>query len=181
MHDANTARTNLRPSILCARVGIAASAVSVSTNWNVLTKYCRYAVEELGTNDMGGTLSAIQTNLSSIWTVLRNAGLPIYRTNFIARSTSTNGWADKAGQTPNTGWGAGETRDQLISWFDTKVADGTLAGVIDTLSAGSDPTDNHYFVSTGVASATTADGTHPRDAVHEAMAAKVRTVIQPLT
>ena len=180
MHDASLARTNLRPSILCARVGIAASAVSVSANWNVLTKYCRYAVEELGTNDMGGTVSSIQANLSSIWTVLRNAGLKIYRTNFIARSTSTNGWADKAGQTPNNGWGAGETRDQLISWFDTKVADGTLAGVIDTLSAGSDPTDNHYFVSTGVASATTSDGTHPRDAVHEAMAAKVRAVIQPL-
>ncbi|MEG8045731.1 Calx-beta domain-containing protein [Sphingomonas aerolata] len=183
MHDASTARTSLRPSILLARVGIAASAVSTSELWKPLLKYVRYAVEELGTNDMGtggnAVLSDIQTRLQSIWTACVAAGVKIYRTNYIARSSSTNSFTDKAGQTPSPGWAAGQTRDQLIAWFDTKVADGTLQGVIDTLSVATDPTDNHYFLTTGVASATTSDGTHPRDFIHELMAAKVRAVIQP--
>jgi hypothetical protein len=65
-------------------------------------------------------------------------------------------------------------------WFNTKVTDGTLAGVIDTLSAGADPTDNHYWPTTGEANGPTFDGTHPRSFIHEAMAAKVRAVIQGL-
>ncbi len=181
MHDASTARTNLRPSILVARVGITAGQVIQSDLWKPLLKYARYSIDALGTNDMGGGTAALQASLTTLWQSLAAAGLPIYRTNFLARTGSTNNWIDKAGQTPNTGWGAGETRDQIIAWFATKVSDGTLRAVIDTLSAGTDPSDNHYWLTTGVASAPTVDGTHPRDFIHEAMAAKVRAVIQPLT
>lgn len=181
LHDAGTARTNLRAGILVARVGITASQVAQSEYWKPLLKYARYAIDALGTNDMAGGLAPLQSNLQVLWTAFKAAGLPIYRTNFLARTTSTNNWIDKAGQTPSFGWGAGEIRDQVNVWFNTKISDGTLAGVIDTLSAGTDPSDNHYWPTTGVENAATFDGTHPRTFIHEAMAAKVRAVIQGLT
>ncbi len=185
MHDAGTAQTGLRPSILLARVGIAAVNVAASDLWKPLLKYVRFAVEELGTNDMGtgggASVTAIQSNLQSIWAACAAAGVGVYRTNYIARSTSTNGWLDKAGQTPSPGWADGQTRDQINAWFATKVADNTLRGVIDTLSVATDPTDNHYYLSNGTAFATTVDGTHPQPFIHELMAGSVRAVISGLS
>jgi hypothetical protein len=185
MHDAGTARTGLRPSILVGRVGIAAFSVAASDLWKPLLKYVRFAIDELGTNDIGtsgnAVLSSIQTSLQSIWTACAAAGVGVYRTNLTARSTSTNGWLDKAGQTPSPGWGDGQTRDQLIAWFATKVSDGTLRGVIDTLSVSTDATDNHYYLSNGTGFATTVDGTHPQPFIHELMAGSVRAVIAGLS
>jgi lysophospholipase L1-like esterase len=123
-------------------------------------------VEEFGTNDIGsngtGDTDVLKTRLAGIWSRARNAGVQyILRTQLMPRTSSTDSWSTKEGQIPKTGWGEGEKRDIMNTYFDTALSNGTIDTLINTLDAVSDPTDTHYWLSNGTAKYVNVDEAHP--------------------
>jgi len=96
-------------------------------------KYCTDLHCEYGVNDVGTrTLAQMQTDLGALWAKVKLEGVArIWRTKLFGSTTSTDSYVTEANQTvaaPYTG--AGAVGFDLNLWFDTKVSDGTLAGVI---------------------------------------------------
>lgn len=191
MHDGTGASNSLRPSILCARVGIQTDGLTRSNFWKAYLDAIDVVISEPLTNDLGtagGPASAMQQLLSDLYAQITPYGKAIYQTNWTPRTTSSGTWSTQADQTPRASWVTGGVRDQVIAWLDTKVADGTLAGVIDTLSSvqfpGGNglPADNSRWDTFAPGTTTegtriTSDGTHPYGSAMERMAGKVRQVI----
>lgn len=61
-----------------------------------------YAITEWGTNDIygGQTISAIEANLVTVWTMFSSRGIPVYQTTILPRNTSTDQWQTVTNQTP---------------------------------------------------------------------------------
>lgn len=138
--------------------------------------YATHFIDEGGSNDItaGRSLAQIQADCLTIWAAARAAGIQkIYRTTILPRTTSTDSWATTTNQTPVANFAVGGIRDQLNAWFPTKVADGTIDGVIDVNAdcAHATATDR-WRVDLGAGN-NTADGTHPASPLHTIMAARV--------
>lgn len=177
----STADGAWRPSLMAAKVGIQTAAITSSPFWKEYLDAVDVIISEPGTNDMSSwTVSTGQKDLSDLWAIPKAAGKEVYQTNWQPRTDSSD-WTTQEGQTPRFNWTNGAVRDQLISWFATKVQDGTLSGVIDTLSATSFPGDGtlpadktKWDTTTG---RRTSDGTHPYGSTMESMAVPVRATI----
>lgn len=155
--------------------------------------YASVVILEHGTNDLasagggpgtdytgvnrGSPLANLQYNYDAFWTLAKSypSVKRIYQTNLLPRpSSSSDGWATKAGQTVPAGWASGGLRDALEAWWATKVSDGTIAGVIDVRTPVADAGDNHYWLTNGSAGYMTSDGTHPAGAGHALIAPAMR-------
>lgn len=181
-HDAGTAVTNLRPGILCGRVGAATTHfVGTNTRWRAYIKYAKNWNVGLGTNDIGtsssGTVpAATLTNLLEINTAFKNGGaVKTGMSKTIPRTLSSDAWATLANQTPQPGWRAGDKASQLNDWIDARLADGTINFKIN-MTSPRDTTEPLKWRVTGVANATTSDGTHPTALTMEDMAQEARVV-----
>lgn len=152
-----------------------------NTRWRQYIQYARFAVEELGTNNLGtssaGNAASLQSEIASVWALLRAGGIQkIARTKLIPRTSSTDSWATIANQSPYPAFVAGGTAETVNAWIDTKLVDGTLDAVV-AMSSTRDAGVPQAWPVNGTAFYACTDGTHPKDLFHEAMAAEVRTAL----
>lgn len=149
-----------------------------------LFQYATHFIDEAGTNDItnGRTFAQIQADCLTVWSNARAAGIQkIYRTTIIPRTTSTDSWATTTNQTPIANFAVGGIRDQLNAWFVTKLADGTIDGIIDVNADCADVTaTDRWRVNLGAGN-NTADGTHPASPLHTIMAARVNSTASAWT
>jgi lysophospholipase L1-like esterase len=182
----DSAGANPLPALNFARTGATtAHFLGANTRWLPYRRYAKYAIEELGTNDIGsggtGVVATIQANLQSIWTLLREGGVrKIVRTKYLPRTTSTDSWATTANQTPATGWATGAKSSTLNDWFDARLAAGEIDAVV-AMAAARDVTLPDRWPANGTANYATADGLHPSSTFHEFMAVDVRGTIAAFT
>lgn len=148
--------------------------------------FANVVVEEYGTNDIGsngtGDADIIYTRLQTIWQLARDAGVEkVLRTKLMPRTTSASGnWTSLADQTPNNGWGAGGKRDQLNAHLETALSSGLIDALVDTLTPLADPTDDHYWITTGANDYATGDGTHPNRQGYTLAAVPLRAAIEAI-
>lgn len=98
-------------------------------------KYANLVVEEYGTNQVGSTLSTIQSNLQSVWSLLwaNKSTHPLARDLKVLRTPLLNRTTDATGATVHSAvWNAGGTVEQLNDWFVTQVG---VANRISVLAA----------------------------------------------
>lgn len=151
-----------------------------------LLPFANVVVEEYGTNDIGsrgtGNADVIYGRLQTIWQIARDAGVEhVLRTKLMPRTASASGnWTSLEDQTPNNGWGAGEARDQLNAHLATALSEGLIDALVDTLTPVADPTDDHYWVSTGANDYATGDGTHPNRQGYALAAVPLRSAIEAI-
>ena len=147
----------------------------LSPNQFALCRYATHLIGNLGTNDIfaGRTLAQLQADLLDIWAGAKavQAQIKIHWQLLLPRTTSTDSWATTANQTPIAGFEVGGIRDQLNAWLYAKVADGTIAGIINPLPDCESPTTPGVW-----GPALTTDGVHPASATHITMADRVQSV-----
>ncbi|WP_269539021.1 SGNH/GDSL hydrolase family protein [Cerasicoccus fimbriatus] len=152
----------------------------------VFLPFANVVVEEYGTNDIGsngtGDADVIYTRLQAIWQLARDAGVEkVLRTKLMPRTTSASGnWTSLADQTPNNGWGEGGERDQLNAHLETALSQGLIDVLVDTLTPVADPTDDHYWVTTGANDYATKDGTHPNGQGYALAAVPLRAAFEAI-
>lgn len=149
-------------------------------------KFANVIVEEYGTNDLGsggtGNASTILTNLQSIWSLARAAGVQkVVRTTLMPRTTSTDVWATFDGQTVNTGWDAGGKRDTINAALLDAVTTGKVDVLVDTLAVLADPADSHRWLTNGTQQFTSTDGTHVSVNGNALLAPALRAALLSLT
>jgi hypothetical protein len=164
---------------------------SASGVWNNplrMPKFLKLAnviVEEFGTNDIGqngtGNTDQLKIRLQGIWTRARTSGVQkVVRTLLLPRTSTTNEWKTKEGQTPNTGWGVGGKRDIMNDFFYAALASGNVDAVVNILDAVADPTDNHYWMTNGLAKLYNTDSTHLDNTGNAACAPVLRAALLAL-
>lgn len=180
MHDVSG--DNPIPCINFSRTGNdAPDVLGGNTRWRDFIKYANTAIEEYGTNDLGatgsGTVTTIQSNISTLWDLLRANGITtIIRTELMPRTSSTSGdWLSEADQTVNTNWGAGEKSEQMNAWFAAQLGSGVEHVV--SMAGVRDQTVPQKWITNGAADYPTADGTHPAPAAAELAAVALRAVL----
>lgn len=145
-----------------------------------------------GRNDVNQatTLDTTRENLIAIWKRLAGRGMKVWQTTVTPQTNSTDAWATTANQTIVTTNDRETKRLQLNAWIrdgapmlnGLAVASGSSAA--GTLRAGDKghPLEGYFETADTVESARdsglwapnlTADGIHPNDAGHDAMAAAV--------
>ncbi len=149
-----------------------------------LLPFANVVVEEFGTNDIGsnGSKSNPQTvydRVQSVWKTAREAGVQkIVRTRLMPRTSSVDRqWASASDQTPNPGWGPGETRDQFNDLLAKALAEGKIDVLVDTLTPVADPENSHLWLTNGTKAYVTSDGTHPRPAGYALLARPLREAL----
>jgi len=164
------------------------SASSVWNNPVRMPKFLKLAnviVEEYGTNDIGqngtGNTDQLKTRLLGIWNRARSEGVQyVLRTTLLPRTNTTNEWRTKEGQTPNPGWDAGGKRDSMNDYFYANVTSGKVDAVVNLLAAVADPTDNHYWMTNGLAELYNTDSTHLDNTGNAACAPVLRAALLAL-
>lgn len=84
-----------------------------------------HALLAVGSNDIyttADTAATIKTNIETIANHLRGLGMEVAVSPIICRTTSTDSWATLANQTPRSGFGVGERRDEVNAY----IRDGTI-------------------------------------------------------
>lgn len=129
----------------------------------------RRIVCHYGNNDLTGSpsLATMQTRLSAIWQIFVDRGCVVYQGTLTPRTTSTDTWATTANQTPEANYGASSTRTQLNDWIRTIPS--PLTGYIEVADAVESARNSGLWKAPDY----TADGVHPRDTGHAAIAAIV--------
>jgi hypothetical protein len=163
-----------------------AAGYAASTGWRSSLDYVDVMICDLGTNDLNQaaagnyTLANIQANLMTIWAAAKAKGVKVHQMIIWPRTTSTgNTFTDAAGQTPRARFGVGQDRDLLNAWIRSMV--GTLIdGVIDLLATVEDQGVPGVWKTTGVANATTIDGTHPSQAYWRLLQAVMTALVQAI-
>ena len=178
----NTAGTvdDILPNLNFAKVAIqTVGFTGTNTKWQEYIKYANRAIDELGTNDVGGrTLAQMLPRIDDVQVILGNNGIErIYRTSLLARTLSTDNFTTLANQSyENVVWEPGNVVDLLNQDFASK--DGTvLHGMdyvyVDLQPNTLDPVTRKWLVN-GTANYPTSDGVHPSAAFHEIMAVDLR-------
>lgn len=155
-----------------------------------LARGCTHAIEEYGINDISGglSLSTLQTNSLNLWQVLASMGMKVGRTTILPSTSSTDGWATLANQTPNAAkeavrvpfntWlraGAPVSGSPLVPDNAGTLVAGMpghpLTAVFDTAaSVESSLNSGKFRVDQGTP---TSDGTHPWTPMHILMAGMI--------
>lgn len=79
------------------------------------------AVCAFGNNDVQNrTLAQIQADMLALWAYCASLGAKVVQTTITPRTTSSNAFADAAGQTPVANFGPNSIRTQLNDWIRTK-------------------------------------------------------------
>lgn len=159
----------------CTMAKVGAVSTMYTNNGTTLNPFIKYAngiVEEFGTNQVGSSLSTIQSNLQSVWTQLianKSSNL-LSRDLFILRAPLMNRTTAADGATVFSSlWNAGGIVEQLNDWFVTQVG---VAGRINSLASNLMTTPNLMRRGSGTKgtldsdyykwpSGITGDGLHP--------------------
>jgi hypothetical protein len=147
---------------------------------------------DFGSNDIANsrTLAQLQADSLVTWTALGNQGARVWQRTILPRTTSTDGWATKANQTPvATGFAAGGVRQTYNTWLRagaSTVINGVtltmgmtghpLSGIVDISSVIEDPTDSNYWKSPGY----TTDGAHGTALSFDLLAQAMRGQLTPM-
>lgn len=117
-----------------------------------LVKYCSAAVDEYGTNEIGGyTVSGLQSNSTAMWTMLRSKAsthpsarpFKILRPNLGCRALDVSGTTTAAtfdslsSQVVGPDWEVGGKADQWWTWVQTQAGNGVGPDVVFDPWAGS--------------------------------------------
>ena len=151
-----------------------------------LFDYATHGIIALGTNDIaaGTSFASLKDLVLEISTEMRRRGLWVVMPTLWPRTTSTNGWADAAGQTLLTGFTVGGTRDQFNGWIRSG-ADGLIDDYYDVNEIAEDPAHPGKWNTNGTAGYPTIDGIHPTSYFHvlagQIVARKARTFRVPRT
>lgn len=133
-----------------------------------ILQYSTDVICALGFNQLAVTPTAVQiAYLRDVWDSCRRRGLRVHQCLITVQTSSSNGWADAAGQTIDPTFGANRAvvNAAIIDAANTGVIDGHL----NPGSAWEDPANPGKFVA-----GTTTDGTHVNSASHIAAAAIVQ-------
>jgi len=86
-------------------------------------RHATVAVTNGGTNDLTAsrTASAVETDLTTLWTALKARGIKVYHVLLPPHTTSTDAWATPGNQTYATGYAPGGARDQINAWVKSQV------------------------------------------------------------
>lgn len=115
----------------CTISKVGAVANMFIANASTLGKYVKYAngaVEEYGTNMVGSSLGTIQSNLQSVWSLIKanKSTHPQSRDIYLMRAPLMNRTTDATGATVFSSlWNASGIVEQLNDWFDTQVGSPT--------------------------------------------------------
>ncbi|WP_408585893.1 fibronectin type III domain-containing protein [Novosphingobium sp.] len=144
--------------------------------------YYKYATDlfcELGINNTGATAGQLQGALSSLWAAFKTATPAgrIWRTKYLQPTTSTDSYVTEANQTVASQSLAGGVFYATNDWFDTKVSDGTLAGVIPLGRARSPSNFYKWRVNDGVANWSISSSHPTPQATIPSMAAEIRATV----
>ncbi len=135
-----------------------------------------HVISTYGTNDLRvgltATLSAMQSvkqNELALYRQYRPDALVLGAT-LLPRTTSTDSWATTANQSAQTNFSplGASVREQYNDWLRTRPAG--FAGCLETGLAGETALNSGLWPVNGAANYPTADGTHPTQAFHNAIA-----------
>lgn len=134
--------------------------------------YLTHAFGGHGGNDYstGETVANTLTRLATIWSVLRAGGVGhVEQLSLHPKTNSTDAWATVANQTPRAGYETGGAwRDFAHTQIIAAVtSDPNLDGFFDLSSSQVDATQTDRWKAPP---ASTTDGTHPKNTIHQAMA-----------
>lgn len=146
-----------------------------------LAAYHSHAIVALGTNDVGtgGAGANLADLVAGVAATLRaaNPSLRCWSAKVPLRCiSSSDGWTTLAGQSLQSGWGAGQRQDLANAAIATLIG-GALDGVIDINAGFADSADAYRWKVNGGASWSTADGTHPTQARQIEAAAIAQPII----
>jgi hypothetical protein len=146
-----------------------------------LAAHHSHAIVALGTNDVGagGAGATLADLVAGIVAALRtvNPALRCWAATVPLRcASSSDGWTTPAGQSLQTGWGAGQRQDQANAALAGLVGS-VLDGVVDINPGFADAADPYRWKTNGAANWSTADGTHPLQARQTDASAIARPVI----
>ena len=161
---AYNANTNPVPMI---NYSISSAQITLATNntkWRSFIPYAKYALVEYGTNDVTSVaIGTIQTNLQTLWGILRTNGIKkIMHLKLLVRTTSTDSWITEAYQTALATWAPSPTavRYQFEQYLTDKVADGTI-DILGDMGITIKGTDQDKWKVNGAVNFYTSDGIHP--------------------
>lgn len=180
--------SNARANINFNRIGSSTGDFTTGYPWmRNYMKYCNTLVDNYGTNDLGsggaGSVATIEANLLLIWGYFKsfNPNGKIIRSYIYPRTSSTDSFTTLSGQTITVNFDV--KAPQLNTWFDSKVADGTItavAGYSTTMTAIASGEPLKWAVN-GTANYPTGDGVHPASVMHIARASEIRTILATLS
>lgn len=120
-------------------------------------EYVTHVVFGMGNNDImaGRTLAQIQAGHLEAWAHAKLFGCKVGAVTLTPRTTSTDGWATVANQTPESNYTTAGIRGQFNAWLVAQKAAGVLDFIIDINSVAADTTNPDVFKA-----GFTYDGTH---------------------
>lgn len=129
--------------------------VYLNTKLHALSKYCRFAFDEIGTNSIaqqGTGNPAVLINYSkTMWANMKAASvggnMPIIRTLLTPRSESS-GPTKTINSAPNTQWGVGEKAAQMHALWATALSGGFINYLVvsNSVRQGTDPSDISFWL-----------------------------------
>lgn len=145
-----------------------------------MMQFCTHMVDEMGVNDLSAGTSAVQivTYKSLVWQHFKRwakGSKYIAQTSITTRTTSMDNWATVVNQTPVSGFGSGEAREQLntaLAALPTNVNQ-----FVDLRSAVDDGAAPQKWKATGSAYGYVGDGTHPNANGHGPMATLLNAAV----
>jgi lysophospholipase L1-like esterase len=181
-HDADLTSNPIASINLCKGGAQTKHVLGDNIRSQAFFKYCRFMLEEYGTNDIrsgGDSEATVKNSLTTLWNLAKANGVEkIVRTQYLPYTTSTNNWTAADDQTEvSTSW-TDATLD-LNDWFADQVTAGVLAGVVD-LTALRDATNPRVWLTNGTAKAYTGDGLHPSHLAAETAAVAIRALTESL-
>ena len=176
MHDGTG--NALYPAINTARSG--SSTEDIGQTEIELAKYARYAIDEMGTNDLG-TIN----NLESFWQSIRDKGIEkIISCKLICRTTSTDNYLTEANQAYRDGWGIGEEKRLFNDYLETSLSTGKIDYLLEgnELTAAAHGGDRYKWRVDGVTNKKyNNDDVHPNTLGQEIKATPLRALIATLS
>lgn len=112
------------PNLNFGKSGVGVGIYLSSTRWKSYLPYAIHAIDQILTNDVPGrTTGQMQTDVQSLWTLLRAGGIKkIIRTELLLQTTSTDAWATTVNQTVASGWENGGKVPTMNTFFATSLA-----------------------------------------------------------
>lgn len=147
-----------------------------------LLRYVSHVVTNYGINDIrhgGKTVNQVTTALTAWWAALKARGLVIIEQTLPPWTTTTNAYADFAGQTIVAGWGPGGFRDQINAFKQTALSARQIDYIIDINTVLEDQSNPGYW-RTNAGGPLTVDGQHAISLGHTLCVPVAQAVLQQL-
>lgn len=141
-----------------------------------IAKYCNYAVDAYGINDIGGGASAVtlagnRTTMAGLLAGVMPTPATIFGTTLLTETTSSDSWATTTNQT-------GSGNPSIVQTFNGLVRAGIsgeanyldIANALDPTAIGKFPVSPNLFATSGTAGFCTVDGVHETNTCNQIIA-----------